>query len=101
MARLSDADQSGLPLSRLDSGRAHRAGSGSLPRSSAAHARASSPGDSGMAQLLLQIADDGAGTLSGARSVHPANEAEKHSAAPKGRRADYASGAGLLRLRIV
>src|SRR5271170_1473929 len=98
MARLSDADQSGLPLPRLDSGGADRAGSGSIPRPCAAHARATPPGNSGVAELLLQVADDRAGIVSGARSVHPVDEAEKHSAALEGRRAYHASRIGILRL---
>src|SRR5258708_36386631 len=53
-----------------------------------------------MAELLLQVADDGAGAVSGARSVHPVDEAEEHIAAFEGRRADYAPGAGILRLII-
>src|ERR1019366_2994607 len=101
MARVSDADQGGLPVPRLDSCGADRARSGALPRSRAAHAGAAPPGDSGMAELLLQVADDGAGAVSGARSIHPAHEAEKHAAALEGRRVDYASGAGVLRLARV
>src|ERR1019366_9355804 len=101
MARLSDADQSGLPLPRLDSCGANRARLGVVPRSSAAHAGATPPWYSGMAKLLLQVADDRAGAVSGARSVHPTHEAEEHFAAPQGRRVDYTSGAGVLRLARV
>ena len=54
LARLSDADQSGFPVPRFDSGRADRPGPGAVFRSREArgHAR-----HSGMAQLLLQISD--------------------------------------------
>ncbi len=52
----------------------------------------------GVAELLLQVADDRAGALSRARFVHSADEAEEHAAALEGRRTDYASGAGILRL---
>src|SRR5271165_2889867 len=99
MARLSDADQSGFPLPRLHSGCTDRARSRSVHGSSPAHARAAPPRNPGMAELLLQIADDGAGAVSGARSVHPVDEAEEHAAALERRRADYASGTGILRLR--
>src|SRR5208282_1356251 len=98
MARLSHADQSRLPVPRLDSRRADRARSRTLPRSRAAHARAAPSGHSGMAELLLQVADDRAGPVSGARSLHPANEVEEHSAPSERRRADYAPGPGILRL---
>ena len=56
-------------------------------------------GHSGMAELLLQVAHDRARPLSRARSVHSADEAEEHTAAFEGRRADHAPGAGVLRLR--
>src|SRR5271157_3106862 len=98
MARLSDADQGGLPVPRFDSCGADRARPGALPRSRAAHARATPPRYSGMAEFLLQVADDRAGAVSGARSVHSAHEAEEHSAALEGRRVDYTFGAGVLRL---
>ncbi len=63
--------------------------------------RSSSPArhrHSGVAELLLQVADDGPGTLSRARSVHPVDEAEEHPAPSEGRRDDHAPGAGVLRL---
>src|SRR5258708_38246281 len=53
-----------------------------------------------MSALLLQVADDGAGAVPGARFVHPVDEAEEHAAAFERRRADYAPGAGILRLII-
>src|SRR5260221_14765270 len=98
MARVPDADQGGLPVPRLDSCGADRARSGAAPRSRAAHARAAPPRASGMVKLLLQVADDTAGLVSRARSLHPAHQAEEHAAVSEGRRVDYASGAGVLRL---
>src|SRR5437868_10819158 len=53
-----------------------------------------------MAQLLFQEPDDCAGPLSRARSVHPADEAEEHSASPARGRADHSPGAGVLRLSV-
>ena len=55
-------------------------------------------GRSGMAELLFQVADDGARALSGARSVHPVDEAEEHAAPPARRAAHHPPGAGVLRL---
>src|ERR1700693_4825765 len=101
MARLSDADQSGLPVPRLDSCGADRPRSRALPRPRTAPPGAAPPRDSGMVELLLQVTDDAAGPVSGARSVHPAHQAQEHVALPEGRRADYASGAGILRLARV
>src|SRR6266478_1848106 len=101
MARISDADQGGLPVSRLDSCGADRSRSGAVARPRATHSGAAPPGDSGMAELLLQVSDDAAGSVSGARSVHPAHKAKEHAAVPEGRRADYASGTGVLRLARV
>jgi myo-inositol-1-phosphate synthase len=49
--------------------------------------------------FLPEVAADGRGTLSGARSVYPVDEAEEHAAAHHGRDADYASWAGILRLK--
>src|SRR5258706_12652276 len=101
MARVPDADQGGLPVPRLDSCGADRARSGAAPRSRAAHARAAPPRASGMVKLLLQVADDTAGLVSRARSLHPAHQAEEHAAVLEGRRVNYASGAGILRLARV
>src|ERR1700687_1101663 len=98
MARVSDADQGGLPVPRLDSRGAHRARPSALPRPRATHSGAAPPRDSGMAELLFQVADDAAGLVSRARSVHPTHQVEEHPAVPEGRRADYASGVGVLRL---
>ena len=54
--------------------------------------------DSGVAELLPEVAADGRRALPGARSVYPVDEAEEHAAAHHGRAADYASWAGVLRL---
>src|SRR5229473_176833 len=101
MARLSDADQSRLPLPRLHPSRTHRARPGAIPRPGTAHAGTAPPRHPGVAQLLFQVANDRAGTVSRARSVHPAHEVEEHVAPPEGRRVDYAFGAGILRLACV
>ena len=69
-----------------------------LAKRTSGAARARHPG---VAELLLQVADDGAGAVSRARSVHPVDEAEEHAAPPEGRGADHAPGAGVLRLRPV
>ena len=76
----------------------HRSGPGAVPRFGKTQlgvARARHPG---VAELLLQVADDGAGALSGARSVHSVDEAEEHAAPLEGRGIDHAPGAGILRL---
>ncbi len=65
-----------------------------------AHAGAEASRHSGVAELLLQVADDGGGALSGARSVYPVDEAEEHAAAHHGRGSDHAPGARVLRLTI-
>ncbi len=93
-----DADQGRLPLPRLDPGRAYRARPRAVPRSGEALAGTARHRHPGVAQLLLQIADDGRGPLSRARPVHPVDEAEEHPPPPEGRRDDHAPGAGVLRL---
>ena len=55
----------------------------------------------GVAVVLLQEPDARARALSGARPVHPADEAEEHAALPPGRGTDHASRAGVLRLTVV
>src|SRR5438477_8060534 len=100
MARLPDADQGGLPVPRFDFGCAHRARPGALPRPGEAQLGAVRVGHPGVAQLLLQVADDRARTVSGARPVHPTDEAEEHATSPDGRAADYAPRAGVLRLKL-
>ena len=51
---------------------------------------------SGVAELLFQVADDGAGTVSRARPVHPVDEAEEYAAPPDGQGDNYPLGIGLL-----
>src|SRR5437879_4367300 len=98
MARLSDADQSQLPLPRLDPGRTDRVGPGAVDGLGKAQLRAERDGYPGMAELVLQVPDDGSGTLSRARFVHPDDEDEEHAATPPRRRTHHALGAGVLRL---
>src|SRR5208283_3920605 len=98
VAGLSHAAQGELSVPRLDLGRAHRAGPGAVSRSGEAHAGAEVDRDSGVAELLSQVAANAAGLVSGARSVHPVDEAEEHAAAHYGRRPGDAPGARLLRL---
>src|SRR5215470_14539656 len=95
MAWLSHADQSGLPLPRLDSRGADRARPGAVPRSGPTCRNARHPG---VAKFLLQVTHDGTKALSGARPVHPANEAEEYAAVDDGRRSDHAPRPGILRL---
>ena len=77
LARLSDAAEDQLPLPRQHPRRADRARLGAVPRSREARRHVRHPG---MAVVLLQGADARAGGLSGARSVHSADEAEEHAA---------------------
>ena len=51
----------------------------------------------GVAELLLQVADDAPRAVSRARPVHPVDEAEEHPAPPDGRGDDHAPRAGVLR----
>ena len=74
-------------------------GSGAFHGPGQAHAGAEFDWDSGVAELLSEVAADGKGALSGARSVHPIDEAEEHAAAHYGRGPDYPPGTGVLRLR--
>src|SRR5205807_2937637 len=97
----SHADQGGFPLPRFNPGGAHRAGSLPVSRSGKAHAVAAQHRDPGVVELLSEIATNGGGALSGARSVHPVNEAEEYPASYHGRGPDHASGAGILRLMVV
>src|ERR1700760_3188154 len=98
MARLSDADQGGLPVPRLDSGGSAGAGPGAVSGSGVAYSGAEASRHPGVAELLLQIADDGRGAVSGARFVYSVDETEEHAASHHGRGFDHASGAGVLRL---
>src|SRR5205807_8133434 len=95
LSRLPDADQSRLPVSRLDPCRADCVGPSFVPRLGATRGNAR---HSGMAELLLQVAHDRAGAVSRTRLVHPVHEAEEHAALDDGRGFDYAPGAGILRL---
>src|SRR5215470_18128929 len=98
MARIPDADQSGLSLPGFDSGSAHRARSSLIPRPGAAQPRVARSGHPGVAELLLEVPDDGAGSLSRARFIHPADEVEKHAAPLARRTVDYPPGTRVLRL---
>src|SRR5437660_10204636 len=98
MARLSDADQGRFSLPRFDSRSTDRPRSGPVDGPGATYFGTERLGHPGVAQLLLQVADDGSGPVSGARPVHPVNEAEEHAAALKGRGTDHSPGAGVLRL---
>src|ERR1700683_4027615 len=100
MAGLSHADQSRLPVPRLDSRRAHRARSGPAGRSRKTLDSAEGNRNSGVAELLLQVSNDGAGALSRARSLHSVDETEEHAAIFERRGTDHAPGPGVLRLRL-
>ena len=54
-----------------------------------------------MAELLFQVTNVRAGTLSGTRPIHSANEVEKYFAMDEGRRVDYASRFRILRLNLM
>src|SRR5690242_12956894 len=95
MAALSDADQGGLPVPRLDSGGADRLRPCDVYGPGATRGV---PRDTGMAEFLFQVADDGRGAVSGARPVYSVDEAEKYAAVDDGRGIDYPPRAGILRL---
>src|SRR5512147_2309074 len=99
MAGLSDADQGGLPAPRLDSGGADRARPGVVHGSGTTQRGVEGTRDPGVAELLLQVADDGAGTVSGARFIHSVDETEEHAASLERRRVDHAPWVGVLRLK--
>ena len=82
------------------SGRADCAGPGAVYGPGQAHAGAAVDRDSGVAELLSEVAAIGAGALSGARSVYSVDEAEEHAAAHYGNGFDYAPGPRLLRLNL-
>src|SRR5690349_24116798 len=86
MARLSDADQGRLPVSRLHSRRSHRSGPGAVLRPRAAGRTLRDPG---VAFLLLQESADRPWPLPRARSVHPAHQAQEHPPLAHGRGADH------------
>src|SRR5437763_5421674 len=92
LAGISHADQSRFPLPRFDSGGADRARPGAVPRLGEADFQPARNWDSGVAQLLFQIADDGAGAVPRARFIHSADEAEEYIAAFEGGRTDHAFG---------
>src|ERR1700677_1753850 len=85
-------------MPRLHSGRADCARPGAVSGPGQARAGVAFAGHSGVAELLSEIAADGAGTLSGARSVHPVDEAEEHATAHHGRRSDHPPRPRILRL---
>ncbi len=89
LARLSDAAEDQLPLPRQHPGGADRARPGAVHGSGEARRHVGHPG---VAVVLLQEPGARAGALSGARSVHPADEAEEHAALSQGRRAHHAPG---------
>ena len=75
-----------------------RAGSGALSGPGQAHPVAAFHRHSGVAQLLSEVAPVRPRPLSGARSLHPVDEAEKHPAPHHGRRPDHPPRPGILRL---
>src|SRR5207245_2668261 len=80
MLGLRDADQDQFSLSGLNPGGAHCPRPGAVPGPGAALRRAPRHRNPRVAQLLLQVADDGSRTVSGARLVHSVHEAEEHVA---------------------
>src|SRR5258708_36891243 len=98
MAWVSHANQGGFFVPRFHFSGADRARPRSIfgPGPACRNAR-----DSRVAQLLLQVAHDGAQSVSRARSLHSAGEAEKHAAMDDGRGPDHAPRAGVLRLRML
>jgi myo-inositol-1-phosphate synthase len=90
-----DADQDRLPLQGLDPGGADR------PRPRAVHGPRAALRDGrhpGVAVVLLEEPAVGAGPLPRARSVHPAHEAEEHTAAPPWGRPHHPPRRRVLRL---
>src|SRR5215831_8684895 len=95
MDGLSDADQGELSVSGFDSRGAHRSRSRAVLGLRAAGRH---EGDPGMAIVLLQEPDGRIRATAGARSVHSADEAQEHVAAPHGRGADHAPRSRVLRV---
>src|ERR1700690_3273321 len=95
MAWVSDADQSGFPVPGLDSGGSACFGPGTFPGPGTTRWDERYPG---VAELLLQVADDGSRPLSRTRPIYSVDEAEKYFAMDDGRGFDYAPRAGVLRL---
>src|SRR5579872_5398110 len=98
LARLSHADQGRFSLPGLNPGRTDRAGSRSIHGPGATLLGAEGSWHTGVAQLLLQVADDRARALSRARLIHSVDETKEHAASPEGRRDDHPFGTGVLRL---
>jgi len=96
LARLPDAAEDQLPVSRQHPGGAPRARPRAVPRPGEAVRPERHPG---VALVLLQEPDACARPLPGARPLHPVDEAEEHAAVPQGRGPDHAPWAGVLRLR--
>jgi len=99
LAGLSDADQGELPLPRFDSGRAH-ALIWALSRYGQAYAFGCAP--SAIQEWLsfyLKSPQSAPGTLSGARFVHPVDEAVEHAAPHHGVGPDHPPRLWNLRLR--
>ena len=90
-----DADQDQLPLPRLDPRRADRPRPRPLQRP---RPPCGNEGDPGVALVLLQEPDARSGALPGARSLHPADEAQEHAALDEGRGADHPPRHRVLRL---
>jgi myo-inositol-1-phosphate synthase len=78
LARLSDADQDRLSLSRFDSGCADRSRPCSLFRSRSARRN---EGCAGVALFLLQVSANCARLVSRARHLHSVDETQEHAAA--------------------
>src|SRR5689334_13202886 len=98
MARLSDAVENQFSVPRFDSGRADRAGPGTVHGLGAARRNERHPG---MVVVLSEESDYTARFVSGARLVHSVDEAEEHLALDERRRVDHALGARVLRLSRV
>src|SRR5260370_21509841 len=98
MPGLSEADQDRFSLRRFDPGGAAGARAGAVHGPGAAVRDA---GRAGVAVVLLQGTDERARSVSRARHLHPADEAEEHAALDARRGSDHTSGPGVLRLRVL
>src|SRR2546430_17297010 len=92
--RSPDANQGGLLMPGFHFGCADRARPRAVPRPSATRGYARY---SGMAQLLLQVADVRAGAIPRARPVHSVHEAEDHASVDEGRELNHPPRQGGLR----
>src|SRR5258708_3887899 len=90
---IPDADQGELPVPQFDSRGAARPRPRALQRLRASRRHEGHPG---VALLLLQEPHGGSRSPAGARSLHPADEAQEHASSPHGRRADHAPRTGVL-----